>query len=133
MEAIEFHALAPSDYEQVRGFLSSVGWESRVKDAGRFKVMMERADRTVVAWEGEAVVGFGRALCDDVSNGYLSMIVVAPHKRRRGIGREIIRRLIEPGGDAITWVLRAGHDSGPFWEKLGFVHSEIAMERTRQE
>jgi GNAT superfamily N-acetyltransferase len=133
MANVEFRPVGPADYEQVRAFLSSVGWESRVKDGRRFVAMMERADRTVVAWEGKRVVGFGRALCDDVSNGYLSMIVVAPEKRRQGIGRGIIRRLTESGGMDITWVLRAGHGSGPFWEKLGFVQSEIAMERTRQQ
>jgi GNAT superfamily N-acetyltransferase len=133
MPNIGFRPITPADYEAVRAFLSSVGWESRVRDPLRFKLMMDKADRTVVVWEGDTAVGFGRALCDDVSNGYLSMIVVAPDKRRRGIGREIIRRLTEPGGKDITWVLRAGHDSGPFWEKVGFSRSEIAMERTRQE
>jgi GNAT superfamily N-acetyltransferase len=132
MQGVDFRPVSPPDYESVRAFLSSVGWESRVGDANRFSVLMEKADRTVVAWEGSTVVGFGRALCDDVSNGYLSMIVVSPDKRRQGIGREIIRRLTEPGRNEITWVLRAGHDSGPFWEKVGFVHSDIAMERTRQ-
>jgi GNAT superfamily N-acetyltransferase len=133
MENIQFRQIQPADYELVRGFLSSVGWDSRVKDAHRFKTIMENADRSVVAWDGDIVVGFGRALCDGVSNGYLSMIVVAPQKRRQGIGREIIRRLTEPGGKDITWVLRAGHASGPFWEKVGFVRSEIAMERTRND
>ena len=34
--------------------------------------------------------------------------------------------------DSITWVLRAGRESRGFWERLGFVASEIAMERIRQ-
>jgi GNAT superfamily N-acetyltransferase len=91
MQGVDFRPVSPPDYESVRAFLSSVGWESRVGDANRFSVMMEKADRTVVAWEGSTVVGFGRALCDDVSNGYLSMIVVSPEKRRQGIGREAHR------------------------------------------
>ncbi len=114
----------------MRKFLSDLGWEHRVADPARFAVMMERADRTIVAWDEERVVGFVRALCDDVSNGYLSMLAVAEDKRRQGIGRELVTRLM---GDApeITWVLRAGRDSRPFWEALGFVPSETAMERTR--
>ena len=70
-------------------------------------------------------------MTDDTSNGYLSMIVVAAHQRRRGIGRSIVEALT--GDDPrITWVLRAGHPgSGGFWEALGFLRSEIAYERVR--
>ena len=92
--------------------------------------MMEGADVTVVAWDADRVVGFGRALCDGVSNGYISMLAVAVDRRGEGIGTEIVSRLM--GGDpAITWVLRAGHESRGFWERLGFSGCEIAMERVR--
>jgi ribosomal protein S18 acetylase RimI-like enzyme len=101
-----------------------------VRDSTRFKQMMEGADRTVVAFEGLRVVGFGRALCDGVSNGYISMVAVAADKRRQGIGRELVKRLV--GEDLeITWVLRAGRGSSSFWKKMGFRLSKIAMERTR--
>lgn len=130
---IEYRPIQVQDYEKVRRFLSELGWQNRVQDSLRFDRMMERADRTTVAFEGTRVVGFGRALCDGVSNGYLSMIAVAADKRRQGIGREIVHRLMAEGEEGqITWVLRAGRDSGAFWRKLGFTESQIAMERTRQ-
>ena len=53
------------------------------------------------------MVGFARALCDGVSNGYLSMVAVAEDKRGLGIGRELVQRLTGDDPD-ITWVLRAG-------------------------
>jgi GNAT superfamily N-acetyltransferase len=133
MSKVEYRSILPAEHEAVRMFLASVGWESRVRDARNFALMMKNADRTVVAWEGEKVIGFGRALCDDSSNGYLSMVVVAPDRRHQGIGSEIVNRLTQTGGNRITWVLRAGHNSRPFWEKIGFVPSEIAMERVREE
>jgi ribosomal protein S18 acetylase RimI-like enzyme len=93
--------------------------------------MLKNANRTVVAFEGEKVVGFARALCDDVSNGYIGTVAVAEDFRRRGVGRELVERLI--GDDKnITWVLRAGRGSREFWEKMGFSVSEIAMEKTRE-
>lgn len=117
----------------MRQFLSDAGWQKRVRDPERFGKMMERADRTIVVWENERVIGFGRALCDGVSNGYLSMIAVAADKRGRGIGTEIVRRLMAgDADDEVTWVLRAGRDSGNFWKKLGFAESHIAMERVRR-
>ena len=127
---MEFRSMKPDDYEPVRQFLSEIGWHERVADPEKFKKMMESTSRTVVAVDGSRIVGFARAVCDDVSNGYISMVGVAADKRGQGIGRELVRQLI--GEDAgITWVLRAGHGSNRFWEKMGFKPSEAAMERVR--
>lgn len=121
----------PQDYEQVRRFLSENGWAHRVGDPERFARMMQGVDRTVVAWDAGRVVGFGRALGDGVSNGYLSMVAVAEDRRGQGIGRALVRRLM--GDDPeITWTLRAGRGSEGFWQKMGFAASTVAMERTRQ-
>jgi ribosomal protein S18 acetylase RimI-like enzyme len=130
---ISYRSIRPDDYEAARQFFVEQGWEARVRDAERFRKMMERADRTVVVLDDERIVGFGRALCDGVSNGYISMVAVAPDMRGRGLGREIVRRLMEGDEDAsVTWVLRAGRGSSGFWEKLGFARSTVAMERVRR-
>lgn len=127
---MEYRSAAQADYEKIRLFLSENGWEKRVSETERFHKMMDNADRTVVAFEGERIAGFARALCDNVSNGYIGTVAVAKDFRKRGIGRELVERLI--GDDInITWVLRAGRGSETFWEKMGFTNSEIAMEKTR--
>jgi len=78
------------------------------------------------------VIGFARAICDELSNGYLSMLVVAPNYRRRGIGRALLNAVMGTN-PAITWMLRAGRpEEVPFFERMGFVPSTIAMERTRK-
>ena len=134
MSQTNYRPIRSSDYELVREFLSTLGWERRLRDPARFAKMMERASRTVVALEDGRVVGFARALCDDVSNGYISMLAVAEDRRGQGIGRELVRRLMaDDENGQITWVLRAGRDSRGFWDKLGFTPSQIAMEKTRRE
>jgi ribosomal protein S18 acetylase RimI-like enzyme len=127
---MEFRSITPEEYEPVRQFLAEVGWQHRVTDADKFRRMMEKTDRTVVAWDDSRVIGFGRALCDGVSNGYISMVAVAPDRRGQGIGRALVECLIEDDPN-ITWVLRAGRGSRGFWKKLGFKASELAMERVR--
>lgn len=127
---MEFRAIRPADYEKVRQFLAANGWEGRVADWQRFKKMLENTQRTVVAVEGSEVVGFARALCDEVSNGYISMVAVAENRRGQGIGRKMVQRLINED-KGITWILRAGRGSNEFWEKMGFEDSVVAMERRR--
>lgn len=127
---MKFRPIEPADFEAVRQFLAENGWEKRVADAEKFRTMMENASRTITAFENGRVVGFARALCDEVSNGYIGPVAVAEDFRGRGIGRELVEKLI--GNDKnITWVLRAGRGSGAFWKKMGFAVSEIAMEKTR--
>jgi ribosomal protein S18 acetylase RimI-like enzyme len=128
---VTYRTVVPADYEAVRAFLASVGWAERVTDSARFALMVEQASRSVVALQQGRVVGFGRAISDGVSNGYLSMVAVEPGMRRRGVGRHIVE-LLTGNDSGITWVLRAEREgSQGFWERLGFTHSTVAMERTR--
>jgi len=128
---IEYRKAEPRDLEELRQLLAANGWEKRFADPERFQKMIKNAGRTIVAVENAEIVGFARALCDEVSNGYIGTVVVAESKRGRGIGRKMVDHLM--GDDpSITWVLRAGRGSEEFWNKMGFSASAIAMERTRQ-
>ena len=127
---MEYRAITADDYELVRQFLSGEGWQKRVSAPEKFETMMKNTSRAIVAFDGARVVGFARGLCDEVSNGYISMVAVAADRRGQGIGRELVRHIVRDD-TGITWVLRAGRGSVGFWEKMGFSASEVAMERVR--
>lgn len=128
---MQIRAIQPTEIEPARRLLAANGWEKRVADAAQFQLLVSRSQRALVAVDNGEVIGFARALCDDISNGYLAMLVVAQSHRRRGIGQALVKAVM--GEDrGITWVLRAGREGvAPFYEKLGFVRSDVAMERPR--
>ena len=120
------------DFDTVRSLLRSEGWGGRADDPERLRQIVDAASRAVVAEVDGEVVGFGRCITDDVSNGYPSMLVVDTVHRRQGLGTAIVEALMGDD-DSLTWVLRAGHPgSERFWEGIGFTRSSIAFERPRR-
>jgi hypothetical protein len=69
---VQYRPIGSHDYESVRLLLFEAGWQHRMAESEKFRLMINNSDRTVVAVEGSRVVGFVRALCDEVSNGYIS-------------------------------------------------------------
>lgn len=124
-------ALGSADLDAAFALLVEQGWAHRVRDPAHFAALVQASQRAAVAESNGAVIGFARALSDGLANGYLSMVVVAPAFRGRGIGRALVEQLIGKD-EQLTWVLRAGREGAPgFFAKLGFSASATAMERRR--
>lgn len=74
------------------------------------------------AYDGDVLVGFGRIVCDGVLHAVIFDLIVHPSHQRRGIGSEILTRLLtvcsESGIPDIQ--LFAARGKATFYEKHGF-------------
>ena len=76
----------------------------------------------LAVFDAERLIAMGRAISDGTSDAYIQDVVVKASHRGKGIGGEVIRRIIERlHGDGIFWIgLIAERNSHPFYEHLGF-------------
>src|SRR5277367_642350 len=116
---MQVRSIQPSELEAAQRLLLKNGFEGeRLTDVERFRELISRSQRALVAVEAGEVIGFARAICDELSNGYLSMLVVAEQHRGRGVGTALVKAVV--GEDRrIGWMLRAARPGvASFYEKL---------------
>lgn len=130
---MEVRAIQPSEVSAAYELLRTCGWSHRLASLAEFEALLAASQRAVVAVQpGGRVVGFARAITDGLSNGYLSMVAVAPQCRGRGVGRSLVSH-VTAGPSSMTWVVRTGREgASEFFARLGFRTSAVAMERARE-
>ena len=128
---MEIRAVRDEEIEEARALLTQEpGWGSRFNDPGEFRRLISKSQRALVAIQDGRIVGFVRAITDDMSNGYLTLLIVQSDHRGKGIGRALVRAVVGENS-GMTWVLRADRGAEAFYERIGFVRSKVAMERPR--
>jgi len=98
---------------------STLGERRPVDDRPRMEAMLRNANLVVSAWDGPLLVGVARSLSDFSFATYLSDLAVRVSHQRKGIGRELIRRTREAGGQAKI-VLLAAPKAVDYYPRVGF-------------
>jgi ribosomal protein S18 acetylase RimI-like enzyme len=110
--------------EHLEGFF--VGWPS-LPTPERHLEILRGSSAVVLAREGERVVGFVTAISDGVLSAYIPLLEVLPDCQGRGIGSELIRRLLAKLGDLYMIDLQCDEELDPFYSRLGFQSFGRAM------
>jgi ribosomal protein S18 acetylase RimI-like enzyme len=110
--------------EHLHGFF--VGWPSPPTPEQHVAIL-RGSDHVVLALEGKRVVGFVTAIGDGVLSAYIPLLEVLPDYRGRGIGRELMQRVLDHLQGLYMVDLCCDADLEPYYARLGFFALERGM------
>jgi ribosomal protein S18 acetylase RimI-like enzyme len=104
--------------DQLHGFF--VGWPS-APSPERHLALLAGSDHVVLAIDSATgnVVGFITAISDGVLSAYISFVEVLPAWQHRGIGSELVRRMLELLRGLYAVDLQCDPALQPFYARLG--------------
>jgi N-acetylglutamate synthase-like GNAT family acetyltransferase len=82
--------------------------------------MLDNANLIVSAWDGDKLVGIGRALTDFGYCCYLSDLAVIKEYQHHGIGHEIVTEIQKQIGEECMLLLLSSTESMEYYPKIGF-------------
>jgi len=113
------------DFEakDLQNLFLSVAWSSG-NYPEQLKIAMSNSHCVYSAWDGDKLVGLMNSLSDGIMTAYFHYLLVHPDYHNRGIGRELVRRMLEKYNDYARKVLIAYDNELEFYKQCGFETGE---------
>ncbi|MBS4191941.1 GNAT family N-acetyltransferase [Bacillus sp. FJAT-49705] len=105
------------------------GWNEFLKlpKESLYKAMLQ-SWHVLCVYDEDLLIGTGRIISDGVINGYICGIIVQPSYRNKGIGKEIVRRLVRKGKEAKLHIqLLCEDNKASYYKELGFEIFTVGM------
>jgi ribosomal protein S18 acetylase RimI-like enzyme len=117
---ISYRINDPISPKQFADLIQRSGLRRPVDSLDRLAQMLEHANLTITAWDGDKLVGISRSLTDFSYCCYLSDLAVDREYQRQGIGQELVRRTQETLGDEVMILLLASPEAMEYYPHIGF-------------
>lgn len=112
------------DWNDVSGTLKRVGmafYEGEIH-----KKAFENSHTVVFIFDGDKLIGFGRAISDGVNQAAVYDVAVLPEYQGKGMGRKIIESILNSLPQC-NFILYASPGKEMFYEKLNFKRMKTGM------
>jgi GNAT superfamily N-acetyltransferase len=114
---------------QLEGFFD--GWPAAPTSEALLDILRASAF-AALACDGDQVVGFVNALSDGALAVYIPLLEVRASYRSRGIGSELVGRVLSRFSDAYMVDAVCDPDVAPFYERLGMARLAGMAHRNRE-
>jgi ribosomal protein S18 acetylase RimI-like enzyme len=102
--------------DQLAGFFD--GWPNPPSHETHLEIL-KHSDHVIIAVEEQRVVGFVSAVTDGILSGYIPLLEVLPSHRGKGVGTELVRRMLEKLRHLYMIDLTCDPALQPFYERFG--------------
>ncbi|HSG79370.1 MAG TPA: GNAT family N-acetyltransferase [Acidimicrobiia bacterium] len=107
------------------------GWPAPPSPPQRLAVL-EGSSHVVLAFDGDRLVGFVTAVSDGVLSAFIPLLEVLPDHRGKGIGSELVRRMLGLLEGLYSIDLVCDDDLVPFYERFGLRRGTAMTRRDRE-
>ena len=117
------------DRDAIFAFLSTEAYWGRWRTREHVDAQIDGAWRVVGAYDraSGAQVGFARALSDGLALAYLADVYVHPSARGAGLGKALVRVMVEEGpGAQFRWLLHTA-DAHGLYRAFGFAEPDATL------
>lgn len=114
--------------DMLRGFF--VDWPNPPSPQTHLK-LLENSSKVVIAVDEQSkqVIGFISAISDGVLSAYIPFLEVLPAYKNRGIGKELIKRMLDELSNIYMIDLCCDDELIPLYEKFGMIRSNGMLVR----
>jgi len=110
--------------DQFFDLFESTGWNEKYQlDADQLHQALRHSWYSVSAYDGDRLVGFGRAISDGMLHALIAEMIILPGYQSRGIGNRILKELVTrcQSHGVRDIQLFCARGKADFYEKRGFV------------
>lgn len=123
---IEYRLNGAVTAEAVADVFKRSGINRPTRDIQRIQQMLNHANLTVTAWDGQKLIGIARSLTDFCYCCYLSDLAVDQGYQRKGIGRELIQHTRSQLSEQVSLILLSAPTAMTYYPMVGFEKAENA-------
>lgn len=104
------------------------GWKFKVTPEKHYEIL-KNSYKVILALDEKNVIGFINAISDRKLSAYIPLPEVLPEYRRKGIGKELVRRMFEELKGFYMVDLCCDEELSGFYEKLGMIKTTGMIKR----
>ena len=116
---ITYGDAARVEVAELQSLFASVQWDSANYPDKLFQAI-RNSHHVISAWDGKRLVGLMNALSDGVMTAYFHYLLVRPEYHGKGIGRSLVKQMLDHYADYARKILIAYEQEAEFYKHCGF-------------
>ncbi|OUB33166.1 GNAT family N-acetyltransferase [Bacillus thuringiensis serovar yunnanensis] len=126
--SIRYTSEYPTDFNGLLSLYESLGWNSLKLTVNELERMCKQSWYAIYVFDDKRLVGMGRVISDGVITGVICGVGVLPKYQSSGIGKEIVKRLIQHcEQNKVIPQLMCVEKLQSYYESIGFEAFSIGM------